>query len=59
AKEETGKKAEEAQKEVAEVKQVEMSLKQVEKICEQLRTEEVGTEEAIRKLLDISDRIAK
>ena len=53
--EEARSKAEEAKK----VKQVEKSLKQIEKTCEQLRAGKIETKEAIQKLSDITERIAK
>ena len=66
AKEEAKKKTEEAQQAkeaqiqaAKEAKQIGKSLKQVEETCEQLRTEKIGAKEAIRKLLDISERTAK
>ena len=55
AKEEAQKKAEEAR----EVKQAEKGLEEIEKTCGQLRDGKIETEEAIQKLLDISDKIAK
>ena len=42
-----------------QVKQVEECLRQVESICEELRTGQVDTKEALQRLSDISERIAK
>ncbi len=52
-----GEKAKKEAKE--EVKQIKECLKQVENICEELRAGKVGTDEALQRLSDISERIAK
>jgi len=63
--EQARKEAELAAKEKAEreaeeqVKQIEECLKQVESICEELRAGKVETKEALQRLSDISERIAK
>ncbi len=42
-----------------QVKQIEECLKQVESICEELRAGKVDTKEALQRLSDISEKIAK
>jgi len=44
---------------VDQLKQIEEYLKQIESICEELRAGKMETKEALKKLSDISDRIAK
>jgi len=50
---------EEAKRKAEEIKQAVENLKQIEKTCKQLRAGKIETKEAIQKLSDITDRIAK
>jgi len=42
-----------------QVKQIEECLREVESICEELRAGKVETKEALQRLSDISEKIAK
>lgn len=48
-----------AQQEAKRIKQAKTSLKQIEKTCEQLNAGKIGTQEAIQKFLELTDKIIK